>query len=79
MNKKKIKQIDSFKVITDSGKLNTVYAYQEFYIAEEFGQAPKEIPGIISYRTRDGKGVNQIDQNTYQLLDGVEVVIAKKI
>lgn len=79
MNKKITKLIDKFQVITEKGKIFTILKRQDFNIAEAFQQEPREIPGIKWFCTPDGKGVNQIDENTYQLLNGVDVVIAKKM
>jgi hypothetical protein len=79
MNKTKSKLIDRFQVKTEYGKIITISKSQEFYISEAFQQATEEIPGRVWFSTPNGKGVNQIDENTYQVLDGADVVIAKKI
>ena len=77
MNKKIKKLIDNFKVKTENGKVFTILKYQDSDIdAEAFQQEPQEIPGIISFITPDGKGVNQINENTYQLFIGADVVMA---
>ncbi|HUN55563.1 MAG TPA: hypothetical protein VMU29_10450 [Smithella sp.] len=79
MNKKKTKIIDRFEAKTENGKVLTIFKCQEFHIDESFQQATREIPGIVWFSTPNGTGVNQIDENTYQVLDGVDVVIAKII
>jgi len=77
MNKKKTKVIDRFQVKSESGKVFTILKRQEFDIEEAFQQETREIPGTISYSTPDGKDVTPIDEFTYQILDGADVVIAK--
>jgi hypothetical protein len=79
MNKKKIKLIESFKAINETGKVFTIYVNQEFNIAEEFMAEPQEIPGIMSLRTSDGKHVNKIDENTYEILGNTEIIRLKRM
>jgi len=79
MNKKKTKLIDRFQVKTEYGKVLTISKFQEFNIDEAFQQDTQEIPGAVWFSTPNGKGVNQIDENTYQVLDGADIVIAKRI
>lgn len=79
MNKKIEKRIDSFKTISESKKVFTILVYQEFIIIDEFQKEPEEIPGIKSLRTLDGNHVNRIDDETYEILGGLEVVRVKRI
>ena len=74
MSKTITRQIGSFKAVSESGKVITIYKKQQFEIVGEFGVEPQEIPGNISLATSDGKPVNKIDENTYETLVGAEIV-----
>lgn len=79
MNKKITKLIDRFDVITETGIVFTIFKHQDFDVAEAFQEEPQEIPGRMWFSTLDGKGVNQIDENTYKLLNGTDIIMTKKI
>ena len=74
MSKTITRQIGSFKAVSESGKVITIYKKQQFEIVGEFGVEPQEIPGNTSLATSDGKPVNKIDENTYETLVGAEIV-----
>ncbi len=69
MNKKKEKLIDRFRVKTDTGKEFVIFLYQEYNIAEAFGEEPQEVPGIKRLITSTGKHVNKINETTYEILE----------
>lgn len=68
MDKRKTKLIDSFKTITESGKIVTIFVDQEFIITKEFGAAPSAIPIIKKLRSFIGGKVNMINENQYEIL-----------
>lgn len=79
MNKTKTKIIDRFKAITESGKVFTIDVYQDFTVTDSFGAEPQEIPGFKYFKSSAGKHVNEINENTYEILGGIEKIIVTRI
>lgn len=78
MNLKITKFIYRFTVTTESKEIYEILVFQEFFIGNTFGCAPQEIPGLKSYSTSDGRTVNMIDENTYEIID-VQNIIATRV
>ena len=69
MVKKKLKLIDSFKTITESGEIVTIFVHQEFTITGEFADwwIPQETPGNEKLSSSIGGDVNMINENQYEI------------
>lgn len=75
----KTRTIDSFQVKAESGKVYTIYVNQKINkINEEFGADDQESAGSKRLIC-GGNPVTQIDENTYKLLDGAEIIRATKV
>ena len=85
MVKKKLKLIDSFKTITESGKIVTIFVHQEFFITGEFtdGGIPQETPGNEKLSSSIGGYLNMINENQYEILssklDPVGKIIVNRV
>ena len=74
MTKKKIKLIDQFKAISETGKIFTLLVRQEFLVPDSFEGYGKEIPGFKTISTSTGQHVNRIDDAHYEIVaSGIKV------
>lgn len=74
----KIKPIDSFRAKSESGKVYTILVMQHFNIDVEFDAEPQEIPGNKRF-IYGGNPVTPIDEKTFKLLDGADIVHVTKM
>ncbi len=79
MNKKRIKQVDSFKAITETGETIIIFVHQEFIIVDSFGEPSQEIPGIKILSSSISKHVNVISDNQYEILGATKPILATKV
>jgi len=80
MTKTRVREVGRFRVVDNNGKMHTIIARQDFIVADSaFQEPPREIPGLVSYYDTTGRGVNQIDENTYELFVGTQMVRTTKI
>ncbi|NPU82997.1 MAG: hypothetical protein HPY65_00805 [Syntrophaceae bacterium] len=79
MNKKVTRQVGRFKAVDASGKVYSIIIMQDFHISEEFGAEPQEIPGMLKLITAQGSRVNKIDENRYEILEGIEKIPVTRI
>ena len=67
------KEVDRFDAVSDEGDIYTVVVFQEF---TEFRSLTggSTVPGLQEFRLLDGSFVNQIDPETFQILDTEETI-----
>ena len=80
MNKTKTRQIDSFKAISESGEIVTISIDQIFTLVEEFGKpTATEVPTGKKIRCSVGMGLNQLDDERYEIFTNKGNLIATRI
>ena len=68
------KEINRYRCIGDSGREYTVIEHQNFTRFETLNNPPQEVPGTKGWILSDGRDVNFIDDNTFQILDTDEFI-----
>lgn len=79
MSKEKEKPIDRFKVASDTGQTFTIIRYQTYIITGEFGENDQAVPTTQRLATSNGDHVNEIDENTFEVLTGINPIAVKKM
>jgi hypothetical protein len=68
------KEIDRYQCIGDSGREYTVIERQNFTRVQPLSGPPQDVRGTLDWILSDGRDVNFIDDNTFQILDTDEFV-----
>lgn len=68
------KEINRYRCIGDAGREYTVIEYQNFTRHQTLNNPPQDIPGSKGCALSDGRDVNWIDENTFQIVQTDEFV-----
>ena len=66
--------VNRFLAQTDNGKRYTIFEYQEYIPAASLPHPNAEIPSLKRWDTSTGRHVNNIDSETFQIVEADEVV-----
>ncbi len=69
-----VRKVGQFKARSDSGKIYFVIEYQTFHTILTGGNTKDEMAGLMTWKTSNGRSVNQIDAKTYQIASTDEVI-----
>jgi len=77
MSEKEIDEIDRFEAVDASGKTYTIVAYQEFIVTRSHSGNTSRIPSLKRLETIDGKPVNFIRENTFDIVDWENITVTR--
>ena len=69
MPRRTVREIDRFYCEDDDGNEYVVIEYQHYAISETLNRAPQEVPTTKECRLRDGKHVNVLGGDLFEIVE----------